>query len=82
LNNINQFGRCFPSQVASDWGTNANGGWGANWETSSYMLGSDPAVDKDEPIVYVAVVDSVGVWVYRIPSIDLESELIWKGLGR
>jgi len=82
LNNINQFGRCFPSQVASDWGTNANGGWGANWETSSYMLGSDPAVDKDEPIVYVAVVDSVGVWVYRIPSIDLESELVWKGLGR
>lgn len=66
----------------SDYGTNANGGWGAFWETSAYMLGSDPTVDKDEPLVYVAVVDSVGVWVYRIPSADMESEIIWKGLNR
>ena len=35
---------------------------------------------KPEPIVYVAVIDSVGNFVYRIPASEVGS--IWPGLGR
>ena len=33
-----------------------------------------------EPIVYVAVVDSIGNWVYRLPADDAAA--IWPGIGR
>eukprot|EP00666_Eupelagonemidae_sp_cell4sb_P009209 gene9209-3501_t len=36
--------------------------------------------DSPEPIVYVAVVDSVGNWVYRIPASQVEK--VWPGIGR
>ena len=35
---------------------------------------------KAEPIVYVAVVDSVGNWLYRLPADQAEE--IWPGIGR
>ena len=36
--------------------------------------------DSAEPIVYVAVIDSVGSWVYRLPADDAST--IWPGIGR
>lgn len=67
----NQIGRCFNG------GVNGGGFTSPNWlETSSPPLkGAAP-----EPIVYVAVVDSIGNWVYRLPADDAAA--IWPGIGR
>ena len=68
---FNQIGRCFNG------GVNGGGFTSSNWlETSPPPLHGDAA----EPIVYVAVVDSVGNWVYRIPA-D-EAAAIWPGIAR
>ena len=48
------------------------------WSSNNFLL-THPA-SKPEPVVYVAVVDSVGSWVYRLPA-DEASE-IWPGIGR
>lgn len=72
LNNINQFGRCFPSMAGA-----LSGGWGGNWERSTMMTGTNP-MGKAKPYIYVAVVDKVGVWVYRMPG----DENIWQGISR
>lgn len=64
----NQVGRCFNG------GVNSGG-----FNTRNYVLTeADP--HQPEPVVYVAVVDRIGTWVYRIPGNDIDS--IWPGLGR
>jgi hypothetical protein len=79
LNNINQVGRSFVAQAqAEDANGHANGGWGPDWETSAMMLGTDPLATTDTPLVYVAVVDRIGVWVYRFPGADVSK--YWPGL--
>lgn len=67
----NQVGRCFQG------GVNGGGFGSSNYLlTEASPLKGSPA----EPIVYVAVVDSVGNFVYRIPAAQVGS--IWPGLGR
>ena len=79
LNNVNQFGRSFPSQqFAEPDNGHANGGWGASWETSAMMLGTDPQNPTDQPYVYIAVVDKIGAWVYKVPGSQISS--FWPGL--
>ena len=69
LNNLNQFGRSFPTTVGA-----SIGGWDGVSETNAYMVGSDPTLMdgdgklKEQPIIYCAVVDKIGTWVYRIPQ--------------
>lgn len=67
----NQIGRCFVG------GANGGGFSSSNWLSTeaSPLSGAPP-----EPTLYVAVVDSVGVWVYRIPAADAPT--LWPGLGR
>ncbi len=68
----NQVGRCFQG------GVNGGGFSSQNYvltEESPLITGALP-----EPVVYVAVVDSVGNWVYRIPTSEIAS--IWPGLDR
>ena len=67
----NQIGRCFNG------GVNGGGFGSKNFLLTepSPLSGAPP-----EPVVYVAVVDSVGVFVYRIPG-D-EAGAIWPGIGR
>jgi hypothetical protein len=68
----NQVGRCFQGGV--------NGG---GFGTEQYLLteaGPFAGGAPPEPIVYVAVVDSVGNWVYRIPAAEVEAT--WPGLSR
>ena len=94
LNNLNQFGRSFPSTVGS-----SLGGWNAKEETNAYLVGSkiDKDENEDEPIIYCAVVDKIGCWVYRVPQTDNEksnkklfgdtlmdnnADTFWKGLSR
>ena len=36
--------------------------------------------NASEPVVYVAVIDSVGNWVYRLPAAEVSS--IWPGISR
>ena len=48
------------------------------WSSNNFLL-THPA-SKPEPVVYVAVVDSVGSWVYRLPADDASE--IWPGIGR
>jgi hypothetical protein len=75
LNNINQYGRSFPSTKGS-----LNGGWGSDWETSAMMTGTNPFT-RPKPLIYVAIVDKIGVWVYRIP-IDNNNRTVWNGINR
>ena len=63
----NQIGRMFNG------GVNTGG-----FASSNYLLTGGK--DGGEPVVYVAVVDKVGNWVYRIPA-D-EAAAIWPGIGR
>ena len=67
----NQIGRCFVGGV--------NGG---GFDTKNYLLteASPLAGAPAEPTVYVAVVDSVGNFVYKIPAGQVEA--LWPGLGR
>jgi hypothetical protein len=67
----NQVGRCFTGGVNT-------GGFGS----SNYVLteASPLSGAPPEPVVYVAVVDSVGNWVYRIPAARVDE--VWPGLGR
>ena len=75
LNNINQFGRSFPSIKG-----HMNGGWGEDWETSAMMTGTNPFANP-KPLIYVAIVDKIGIWVYRIP-IDNNNKTVWNGISR
>lgn len=59
---FNQIGRCFNGGV--------NGG---GFNSDNYLLTASPS--KPETVIYVAVVDSVGNWVYRLPADKAES--IW-----
>jgi hypothetical protein len=92
LNNLNQFGRSFPSTVGS-----SLGGWNAKEETNAYLVGSKIDKEDDEPIIYCAVVDKIGCWVYRVPQtddkkpdkklfgdtlMDNNADTFWKGLSR
>lgn len=63
----NRMGRLFPG------GVNTGG-----WASRNYLL-TTPASDP-QPVVYVAVVDSVGNWVYRVPA-D-RANTIWPGIHR
>jgi len=67
----NQVGRCFQGGV--------NGG---GFGSQNYLLTEASPMQgaSAEAIVYVAVVDSVGTFVYRIPAADVEE--IWPGLSR
>jgi hypothetical protein len=67
----NQVGRCFNG------GVNSGG-----FDTDNYLLteASPLAGAPPEPIIYVAVVDSVGNWVYRIPA--AAAPTLWPGLTR
>lgn len=68
----NQMGRCFNG------GINSGG-----FDSPNYLLTEPSPLTPGftpEPTVYVAVVDSVGNWVYRIPASQVDS--IWPGLGR
>ena len=67
----NQVGRCFQG------GVNGGGFASQNYllTEASPLKGAPP-----EPIVYVAVVDSVGNFVYRIPA--AEAAALWPGLAR
>ncbi|KAH3765558.1 hypothetical protein Pelo_2554 [Pelomyxa schiedti] len=69
----NQIGRCFTGQMGST--CNADGGWFSDTETSNnYFIGSD------SPMVWAAVVDKIGTFIYRIPADSADS--IWPGLSR
>ena len=69
----NQMGRKFNG------GVNTGGFASQNY---LFTAASDAASStaKAEPIVYVAVVDSVGNWLYRLPADQAEE--IWPGIGR
>jgi hypothetical protein len=61
----NQAGRCFPA------GVNPGGFNSQNvllTESSPFAPNHTP-----EPIVYVAVYDAIGAWVYRIPAAEVEA---------
>jgi hypothetical protein len=61
----NQAGRCFPA------GVNPGGFNSQNvllTERSPFAPNHTP-----EPIVYVAVYDAIGAWVYRIPAAEVEA---------
>lgn len=55
---------------------------GGGFRSKNFLLTSPPPFsgEKPEPIVFVAVVDSVGTWVYRLPA-D-RADKIWPGIGR
>jgi len=63
----NQVGRCFNGGV--------NGG---GFGSQNYLLTSSPSAP--EAVVYVAVVDSAGNYIYRIPAAKASS--IWPGIGQ
>ena len=76
----NQAGQSFlPSRGESG---HADGGWFAEGTSSSFMTGSNPASypHNPEPVVWAAVVDRVGTYLYRIPAGNASS--IWPGLDR
>ena len=70
---FNQIGRCFNGGV--------NGG---GFRSDNFVVTSPPESMKGgkppQPIVYVAVIDSVGNWLYRLPA-D-EADAIWPGIAR
>jgi len=63
----NQMGRCFVG------GVNCGG-----FSSPNYLVTAQPS--KLEAIIYVAIVDSVGNYVYRIPA-D-QASTIWPGMAR
>eukprot|EP00727_Mastigamoeba_balamuthi_P011643 m51a1_g7100 hypothetical protein (522) ;mRNA; r:49131-51303 len=75
----NQIGRSFPGQMGAT--CNADGGWFSDAEaTTNYFLGSDPDSAAPDPVVWAAVVDRVGTFIYRIPAAEAPS--VWPGLAR
>ena len=64
---LQQVGRCFNGGVNS-------GGFGSN----NFILTEQSPLSgaSSEAIVYVAVVDSVGNWVYRIPASEVRSRVV------
>ena len=73
----NQVGRSFIGDMGAT--GHADGGWFNNQVTSNnYFLGTHP--NQTDPYIFVAVVDSVGTFIYRIPS--SQSDKIWPGLSR
>jgi hypothetical protein len=65
----NQVGRKFN-------GGHNGGGFGSN----NYLITANQGAAGHEPVIYVAVVDSVGNFVYRIPA-DQAAD-IWPGISR
>jgi hypothetical protein len=49
-----------------------SGGWGADWERNTMMVGTDPFLQENEfkEFIYIAVIDSIGVWVYNFENIS------------
>ena len=73
----NQIGRSFIGDMGAT--SHADGGWFSDQVTSNnYLLGTHP--NQTDPYIFVAVVDSVGTFIYRIPS--SQSDKIWPGLSR
>ena len=66
----NQVGRQFVG------GVNVRAG---GFASENYLLTAPPGSEA-EPVVYVAVVDSVGNWVYRVPA--SRAAQIWPGIER
>ncbi|EDQ84572.1 uncharacterized protein MONBRDRAFT_12712 [Monosiga brevicollis MX1] len=64
---FNQVGRCFNG------GVNQGG-----FQSDNYVVTSGR--DENRPYIYVALVDSVGNWLYRIPAENAST--IWPGLNR
>ena len=67
----NQVGRCFQGGV--------NGG---GFGSPNYLLTEPSPLQGGAPeaVVYIAVIDSVGTWVYRVPADSVQD--VWPGLGR
>lgn len=73
----NQIGRSFVGDMGST--SHADGGWFSDHQTTNnYFLGTKPNVT--DPYIFVAVVDQVGTFIYRIPA--SRSDEIWPGLSR
>lgn len=73
----NQVGRSFIGDMGST--GHADGGWfNDQVTTNNYFLGTRP--NRTDPYIFVAVVDSVGTFIYRIPA--SQSNKIWPGLSR
>ena len=71
----NQIGRSFVGQQGAT--CNSDGGWFTDTlTTNNYFRGAKRA--DSTPYVFVAVVDSVGTFIYRIPSGQVGT--IWPGL--
>eukprot|EP01084_Bolivina_argentea_P276042 470897_1 len=68
----NQVGRCFPGEKGQT-GTSFG-----SFASNNYFLGSPP--NTVQPWIWVAVVDKIGTFMYRIPG-DKASD-IWPGLTR
>lgn len=72
----NQVGRSFIGEKGST--CHADGGWFSDAEaTNNYFLGTMP--NATNPYVFVAVVDRVGTFIYRIPAAQINE--IWPGLS-
>ena len=58
---------------------NSDGGWFDEHvaSTINYFLGTQP--NKNDPYIFVVIVDQVGTFTYRIPS--SQSDSIWPGLS-
>lgn len=75
----NQIGRSFIGDMGST--GHADGGWfNDQATTNSYFLGSTPQTNKTVPYIFVAVVDQVGTFIYRMPA--TQSDSLWPGLSR
>ena len=73
----NQVGRSFIGDQGET--CNADGGWFSDQETSNnYFLGT--GYNQSYPYIFVAVVDRVGTFIYRIPASISDS--VWPGLSR
>jgi hypothetical protein len=63
----NQAGRCFPA------GVNPGGFNSQNVLLTESLPPFAAPNHTPEPIVYVAVYDAIGAWVYRIPAAEVEA---------
>lgn len=72
----NQVGRSFVGDMGAT--CNADGGWFDDVTSNNYFLGTKE--NETNPVIFAAVVDKIGTFIYRIPA-D-QSEQIWPGLAR